>query len=1130
MIKKPIVAKKSKAQALVEFALILTLLLTLLYGILEAGRLMFIYASTVTAARQATRYGSATGNNTAGIPYYKDCAGIRNAAKRVGFLAPFADANIVITYDTGPGTADLAWTCAPGAAFSGGTAATGDRVKVCVSTTWAPIVGALVPLRWSGVQNCGGTVTNNAITKRSERTIISSVTIGVTAVPGSWTGSGNLSLTVEALPWTYSAVGQLITYRYTMRNTGAIDLAGPFTLTANNTSTTCGAGTTLFPGQTLVCVGTYYITQADMDEGVVVSLTIATGSGASSDQISTTIIADQIKQLSLTKSASPTSASTVGAIIKYTYILRNSGNVTLTPPYTVTDNKASVNCSSIIDAMAPGGTITCTADDYLLKQNPDINDGVLVNTATATAKFGTDTITSNQAQATVYTSKLVLTVNTTPSTATAKDQVIAYQYVIYNNSGGVATSPAITISSPNFPAFTVSCPAAPIPDKSSITCTPVATTPATYTVTQANIDAGTTLTHTATASANNGGAITSRAVNVSVPVIRNDALSLTISATTPAFTGPPTVLAVGNTFTFNYMLTNTGNTTLTSPYTITPSTIRDGGAAPLHTALSITCGTGDLLPGASTAANFCSATAVSATANDLNGTYGFYITNLATAKAKTKVGARDVASTQQTGLVATFNGARLALGITANPSNAPSAGMPIEFTYTLTSTGNTPVILPSPYSIAWAITIGATAGPSDSFACNSPLTTIPIGSSTECTGKSSYTTVATPPGNITNTATAPATNAPLATAQAIVTRSFLCNITHSGPVPDTDPNPGINKDHSTWTIYNHTGGTVHIDQIYITWATLNRDLKSVSLSGASIWEGVTSQGLFILYSGTNSSPPTGMTWPVAFNTGTQSMVFSFSGITTGIQVTLQFTETSCGYLESDNPAQREPCTLPGSTTLSGSQTNGNVSLNWTASSGATGYKIYKSTDNFSFVLLTTVGDVTSANNVDTIASSTTQYYRIVPTSTCGDGATSNTVTITRPVIRTVSGTITETVGNRTPADITITGSAGGSCSKPTTSTYTCTMDGGSGSLIVGAYSTNWNNASQKTSRDNMVCLLNPVTTYGTPWGATAGTTGATDTTTFTFSNLSADVTFNILIAQQSVGTPSGYTCYPGTIP
>src|SRR5690349_23711823 len=95
--------KKTKAQAMVEFAIVLPLLLVLLYGILEAGRLLFIYSTIVTASRQAVRYGSATGQGlSTTLPRYQDCAGIRLAAQKVDFLNAFNDANIVIQHDTGP--------------------------------------------------------------------------------------------------------------------------------------------------------------------------------------------------------------------------------------------------------------------------------------------------------------------------------------------------------------------------------------------------------------------------------------------------------------------------------------------------------------------------------------------------------------------------------------------------------------------------------------------------------------------------------------------------------------------------------------------------------------------------------------------------------------------------------------------------------------------------------------------------------------------------------------------------------------------------------------------------------------------------------------------------------------------
>src|SRR5215211_7531346 len=97
-----ITSQKNRAQAMVEFAIVLPILLLLLYGLLEAGRLLFIYSTIVTASRQAVRYGSATGIGTGTTLRYQDCAGIRESAQRVDYLNSFEDEDIIIQYDSGP--------------------------------------------------------------------------------------------------------------------------------------------------------------------------------------------------------------------------------------------------------------------------------------------------------------------------------------------------------------------------------------------------------------------------------------------------------------------------------------------------------------------------------------------------------------------------------------------------------------------------------------------------------------------------------------------------------------------------------------------------------------------------------------------------------------------------------------------------------------------------------------------------------------------------------------------------------------------------------------------------------------------------------------------------------------------
>jgi Flp pilus assembly protein TadG len=46
---------------MVEFALVLPLLLVVMFGLIEVGRLLFIYSVVFTSTREAARYGSASG-------------------------------------------------------------------------------------------------------------------------------------------------------------------------------------------------------------------------------------------------------------------------------------------------------------------------------------------------------------------------------------------------------------------------------------------------------------------------------------------------------------------------------------------------------------------------------------------------------------------------------------------------------------------------------------------------------------------------------------------------------------------------------------------------------------------------------------------------------------------------------------------------------------------------------------------------------------------------------------------------------------------------------------------------------------------------------------------------------------
>jgi hypothetical protein len=101
----------------------------------------------------------------------------------------------------------------------------------------------------------------------------------------------------------------------------------------------------------------------------------------------------------LDKSTTTVNYDSVGDVISYSYLVTNSGNVPLVPPYAVTDNKATVTCPQTPNPLNPGQSITCTAT-YVVTQ-ADITAGSVTNIAQASAVYNGAPVTSNQDTVTV---------------------------------------------------------------------------------------------------------------------------------------------------------------------------------------------------------------------------------------------------------------------------------------------------------------------------------------------------------------------------------------------------------------------------------------------------------------------------------------------------------------------------------------------------------------------------------------------------------------------------------------------------------------------------------------------------------------------------------------------------------
>ncbi len=124
---------REKAQGMVEFALTLPLMLVLVLGIMEAGRLMFAISTIYTGARNAARYGSAAGGIDGTGNYYQDCAGIEAAGHQIADLSTLENVTVTPSYILNDGT--LINTCPPPQDLG-----LGDRIVVTVSGQYHPLV------------------------------------------------------------------------------------------------------------------------------------------------------------------------------------------------------------------------------------------------------------------------------------------------------------------------------------------------------------------------------------------------------------------------------------------------------------------------------------------------------------------------------------------------------------------------------------------------------------------------------------------------------------------------------------------------------------------------------------------------------------------------------------------------------------------------------------------------------------------------------------------------------------------------------------------------------------------------------------------------------------------------------
>ena len=128
--------REKKGQALIEFALILPLLLLVIVGIFEFGRVVFVYANLFNAAREGVRYGLTSPQDYNGI--------LQHAQDKIVLVQLDPGNDLAVKMDTGPGSTDVCTmdvdnTCPDYAVL-------GNRVLVEITYVLRPMTPLLEPI------------------------------------------------------------------------------------------------------------------------------------------------------------------------------------------------------------------------------------------------------------------------------------------------------------------------------------------------------------------------------------------------------------------------------------------------------------------------------------------------------------------------------------------------------------------------------------------------------------------------------------------------------------------------------------------------------------------------------------------------------------------------------------------------------------------------------------------------------------------------------------------------------------------------------------------------------------------------------------------------------------------------
>jgi uncharacterized repeat protein (TIGR01451 family) len=345
-------------------------------------------------------------------------------------------------------------------------------------------------------------------------------------------------------------VGSPVYYRFSVYNGGDIPLTS--ISVADPTPIACTWSGTVYPplapGETAVCVtGPIAAVSGLHANTATADGTYATGTATSSPSTATY----GTTELTIAKSAAESSFTAAGDILHYSYLVTNSGFAPLPGPVTVADDRATDEICPAVSTVGdldtfldPGESLTCTAT-YTV-QPADVTAGAVTNTASATVGG----VTSGTASATVGLAALTIAKTADP-TSTGTTGPISYTITV-TNTGTVDLTGVVLTDPLTSGASLVS---GDTTNPGVLDVGEIWIYGATYTVTPADLTAGTPIVNTATVDTDQTGPASASATTT---ISQGPALAVAKSSTTTSIT------AAGQVVPYTFTVTNTGNVSLTA--------------------------------------------------------------------------------------------------------------------------------------------------------------------------------------------------------------------------------------------------------------------------------------------------------------------------------------------------------------------------------------------------------------------------------------------------------------------------------------------------------------------------------------------------------------------------------------